>query len=348
MFQKMLNKLNDLRPKQLLMLAGAAGVLMFAAILIGVNLMSKEEAAPPPEDTPLVAMTKVVVAKVNIPPRTRIQESMLQMKEVPADLVPEGAIDNFDEVKNVQIKVSIFAGDILTIQKVFNETGDEGFVGAIPADCRAVSISVNDLTGVAGFAKPGDKVDLLFVEKGDYSATTDLLLQNVPILSINQDMTGSNLISSDGAVTTAISNPTIATFALPLQDIVKLISASRLGEIYMVLRPSNPQANYVEEIKFTIDSVNTPPPKQEPVREPPPAIPSAPAPDVPQLPTTPYEPPVPKIEIIQGDEITQAADTPTPVATLAESELPIIPSGNFEFTVPPVPSPPIVDPPSNN
>ena len=77
-FQKLVNKLNDLRPRQLIMLAIAAAVLMFMTIYTGMSLLTKQEIvvqpqeqAPPP---PAVEKTAVVVAKVNIPPRTRIQE----------------------------------------------------------------------------------------------------------------------------------------------------------------------------------------------------------------------------------------------------------------------------------
>lgn len=347
MLQKMMNKLNDLRPKQLLMLAGAAGVLMFITLIVGMSLLSKDEIAIVPEEKPVIQTTAVVVAKTNIPPRTRIQESMLQMKEIPVDMVPEGVITDFDDVKNVQVKVSIFAGDILTIQKVFNSTGDEGFVGSIPPDCRAVSINVNEITGVAGFAKPGDKVDLIFVEKGQYSATANILLQNVSLLSVNQDTTGGNIIDDSGIVTSsAISNPTIATFALPPQDVLKLVSASKLGEIYMMLRPANPRSTYVEAMEYTTESVNTPQPQPEPVYEPDPTpvIPNNPTPVIPtpQLPTTP------KIEIIMGDEVVQTSENTAPSSPTvpvnpnysANASLPVIPS-NPTFTPPPVPNTPL-------
>ena len=364
MLQRIINILNNLRPRQILILAAVAGVLMFLTIIVGVNMMTKQEVSvlpPPVEEQPIIQTTSVVVAKVNIPPRTRIQESMLQMKELPVDMVPEGAIESFDAVKNVQVKVSIFAGDILTIQKVFNETGDEGFVGEIPPDCRAVSINVSEVTGVAGFAKPGDKVDLLLVEKDKYSVTTNILLQNVPLLSVNQDTTAtSNVISEDGIAQSkpAISNPSIATFALPPQDVLKLISASRLGEIYMMLRPSNPRANYVPEMEYTLESVNKPQP--EPVRESTPVIPSNPTPNVPlpQIPVASLEPTVPKIDIILGDQIVQQSEPTIPVTSGkggSLSELPAIPSGsaNPTFNVPSPPSTPlanypIVNPPSNN
>lgn len=38
MLQKILNKLNDLRPKQLLMLAGITAILMFMVIYFGMSL----------------------------------------------------------------------------------------------------------------------------------------------------------------------------------------------------------------------------------------------------------------------------------------------------------------------
>jgi len=357
MFQKIINKLNDLRPKQLLMLAVVAGGLMFVTIFVGIRMMTNKEVVIMPEEKPqpIVEMTSVVVAKLNIHPRTIIQENMLQMKELPAELVPEGAIRNFSEVQGVQVKVSIFAGDVLTVQKVFSESSDEGFAGTIPADCRAVSISVNDLTGVAGFAKPGDHVDLLLVEKGQYSATTNILLQNVPLLSVNQDSTGAPPVGENGVPKTTITNPTIATFALPPEDVLKLISATRLGEIYMMLRPPNPQHTYVGAMEYTIESINAPKPAPAPAPVTVPAIPANPVPaQVPVMPTTP------KIEIIQGDKIikddapviTQPAQNtgaggPTTV-------LPIIPSRTVPtFFPPPVSetpsaSPPIVEPPSDN
>lgn len=348
MIQKIFDKISSLNSKQLLTLAGIAGCIMFASLFAGISYLTNIEPVAPPqqaeETKPAVEKIQVVVAKTNMPPRTRIQESMLQIKELPADIVPEGAIKSFADVLNVQIKVSIFAGDILTIQKVFAE-GDEGFTGSIPSDCRAVSISVNDITGVAGFAKPGDRVDLLLVEKGKHSVTTNLLLQNVPLLSINQDTTGSAPVGENGVPQAAISNPSIATFALRPEETLKLISAVKLGEIYLSLRPSKPQSAYVEPMEYTIESIDAPKPEPAPA----PVIPSsAPVPQV------PLEPPTPKIEIIAGDQIVQSS-TPTlpaggPIsssAPKASQPLPAIPSRGVpqEYSAPQVPHVPLADSP---
>lgn len=340
MFQKIINKLNDMRPRQLLLMAVAAAALMFMAIVAGINTMSKDKVVVVPEERPPETKVAVVVAKQNIAPRTRIQESMLQMKDLPEEMVPEGAIKSFDEVKDVQLKVSIFAGDVLTIQKVFAESGDEGFTGNIPPDCRAVSISVNDVTGVAGFAKPGDRVDLLLVEKGKHSATTNLLLQNVPLLSINQDVGQTPTVGENGVPVAAITNPSIATFALRPEDALKLISASKLGEIYLSLRPSKPQSVYVAPMEYTMDSVDAPQSESQPA----PVIPAA-AP-IPQIPSAPPVPTVPQIEIIAGDQVVTNKPAPAPTVPTAQPQpnvpnaqqqsLPQIPSGQ-------IPSPPVVN-----
>lgn len=350
MIQKIFDKISNLNTKQLLIMAGVLGLIMFGAIFAGLTLVTKEE---PVKTLPQTVEKEkpadkiaVVVAKTNLPPRTRIQENMLQIKELPAEMVPEGAIKSFADVLNVQIKVSIFAGDILTIQKVFAEGGDEGFTGTIPTDCRAVSISVNDITGVAGFAKPGDRVDLLLVEKGKYSVTTNLLLQNVPLLSINQDTTGANSVSENGVPKAAISNPSIATFALRPEETLKLISAVKLGEIYLSLRPSKPQSAYVEPMEYTIESIDKPRPAPEPEPAPAPVIPSNSASQV------PIELPTPKIEIIAGDQVVQSA-TPTlpaggPINTPSRSQpLPAIPSRPVpqEYSSPQVPHSPLADSP---
>ena len=344
MFTKFVNFVNDLRPQQLILLAAVCGVLMFGLFYMTLKLSAPEEQAEVvPDKAAAVEMVKVVVAKQNIPVRTRIQESMLQVKELPATAVPEGAIKDFSAILNEPARVSIFAGDVLTQQKLFGERSDEGFLGTIPPDCRAVSISVNNITGVAGFAKPGDYVDLLLVENDNYSATTNILLQNVPLLSINQSMSSS---TADGSE--AINNPTIATFALRPADALKLISAAKMGEIYLMLRPFKPQNMYVGEMEYTIESVNKPAPKveeprQQPVQQPVPQIPNQPVPPV----TKPVEP---KIDIIVGDEVAQKSEdvqiiTPQPSTQPQPTtgrggpvtDLPIIPSMPI-VDLPPIPS----------
>ena len=174
--------------------------------------------------------------------------------------------------------------------------------------------------------------------------TSNILLQNVPLLSLNQDAGSSPVPAGEGdlPVHHAVSNPSIATFALPPEDALKLIAASKLGEIYMSLRPPNPQQAYVAEMEYTIESVNSPARQTAPA--PASAIPAIPSADAP-LPQVPIAPPTPKIEIIQGDEIVQSKPEPgVGGGRPSASNLPVIPSNGAAPAVPApaIPSPPLI------
>ena len=126
-------------------------------------------------------MTQVVVAKQDIPQRTVIKENMLKVVDMPQDAVPDGAMRSVSEVVDKLANVPIQQGDILTDKKVITDPKLAGFVGMIPPDCRAISVGISDITGIAGFAKPGDYVDVMIIRKnkGQGNVSGALLLQNV-------------------------------------------------------------------------------------------------------------------------------------------------------------------------
>ena len=269
MFLKLFNWLNDLKPRELLILAGFVFCLMFAVIYFFLSWWTiKDEKVE--EVTPVVAMRTIITAKSDIPPLTVIKSEMLQTKEVPEELAPADAITDMSKILNATAKAEIFDGDVITERKLLTDLKQLTFVGSIPPDCRAVSIGVSEATGVDGFAKPGDKVDLLLVETDEgKSATTNILLQDVLLLSINKNMNKKSESNVDGTITTAaIENPSIATFALRPDEVLKLLSASKLGEIYLMLRPTNPTEDYLQSDGYTINSINTPPSKQEQTPQP--------------------------------------------------------------------------------
>lgn len=307
MHKKIFNWLNDLNSRGLGILAASVFLIMFAVLFFFLSWWTDKKNAELDELRPaVVSMQTVVVAKTDIPPLTIIKKEMLQLKEVPEELVPSDVITNMSKIVDTTSKTEIFSGDVITKRKLFTDLDSLTFVGSIPADCRAVSVSVNEVTGVNGFAKAGDKVDLLLVETDEnFSAAANVLLQDVLLLGINKDMSKDSAaeVSKDGKVkAAAIDNPAIATLALRPDEVLKLISAAKLGEIYLILRPQNPTEKYFDSAGYYIDSINAY--KRQKNSEPAetPAIQQTPP--VTAAPITPPEDPN-KIEIIQGDEIVK-------------------------------------------
>lgn len=296
MISRIFKYLNNLTGRQVLLLAGIAALMMFAAIYAFLSFYASKEAALVKEvgSDAKPKMMSVVVAKSDIAPRIKIREDMLEVKDIPVEDLPGGVISDKGEIIDRHAKITILAGDVITSRKLYKNNEQIGFVGTIPPDCRAISIHVNDVTGVAGFAKPGDYVDLLLVENDSVSATTNVILQNVLLLSINQSMDRGE-VEIEGENKEAFDNPSIVTLALRPHEALKLVSASKLGDIYLMLRPVRPLETYVEGIEYKVISANAPAPQENP-----PAVNPEPSE---QEPLQESEKPKAVIEIIQGDQL---------------------------------------------
>lgn len=248
-----------------IMLAGAASILL--GVLVFFSLSGRENA----KEAEPVNMVHVVVAKQDIAPKTIIKEAMLEVREMPAHLVPSDAASSVMDVVNKPARVQIMKDDVISGRKVLSDMAMAGFTGSIPPECRAVSIAVTDVTGVAGFAKPGDYVDVMIIAKGDNKMTGHILLQDVQLLAINKivsqatdigsaDKSGSNSSKegtadkdggSDGKSSSApkaIEKLATATLALAPADAMKLVTEAQEGTVYLMLRPYKPRD------RFTIDT----------------------------------------------------------------------------------------------
>ena len=304
MFNKLLNALNDMQPRQLLLLAGGAAVAVFLLVYVALTSFVKE--APQKQETAqrTQVMHYVVMAKEDIPPRTIIREDMLEVRDVPVEAVPEGAIMSLQDVVGTMSMSKIYSGDVVTVQKVYSDKSQAGFTGAIPEDCRAVSVSVSAVTGVGGFARPGDYVDVIMVEKDKQGATSHLLLQNILLLGVNQEAEARNggAEGKEGKESKEtkekVSKPAIATLALRPEDALELVSAASVGEIYLVLRPFRPKDPYVLQNDFTLRA------SYAPVKETPTVVAApAPAPAPAAAPAPAREESSSGIMIIEGDKV---------------------------------------------
>jgi len=311
MISKLMDLLNDLRPKQIFLLAGGVTVLMFAAAYFALyTLTQKEEGTSPAASQAEVRTKSVIVAKKDISAHTLLKEDMLQVKQMPADLAPLGALATMKDAVGRTAGVNMYVGDVVTEQKTHEESMSGRFTDSIPVDCRAVSVGIGNVTGVAGFAKAGDYVDVILVQKDDHSAVSTLILQNVLLLSINKhaekDEAASSSIGAAEAEAKAqmeshsAEDPAIATLALKPREAMELISADALGEIYLALRPSRPKEARVAETDYTMYGLAKPaaPAVSAPVPAPAPVLPAA-------EPASAEEPPAGGFEIIQGDKILQ-------------------------------------------
>jgi len=145
------------------------------------------------------------------------------------------------------------AGEPVLPNKISGKNGRAILSTVIDPNMRAAAIRVDDVNGVAGFVQPGDRVDVMLTRKAsdrDIATGTDLLLQNVKVLGIDQK-------SSEQKDTPQVAKA--VTLEVTPEDAQKLTLASNIGKLSLALR------NYADPAAVTVkplsigDLVPTPP-----------------------------------------------------------------------------------------
>ena len=272
-----------LTPRQLLLACGVVALLIFLLIYFTLTKLTAPKPQPqqpkPVTQTQQIRDVKVVTAKTSIPERTLIKEEMLSLTTMPSNKVPNGALMRTTDLVGRPSKVAIGAGEVITTQKVFASIMDMGLSGRIPPECRAITVGISDVTGVAGFAQPGDYVDVMLVSSQveNNKVVSEMILQNVLLLAINKQVenggnapaqNNANAKGQNATVTgqpKVTGNPAMATMALLPEDALKLAAKAQLGQIYLVLRPYRPANGVSDDTYYSVTKASgkmpvTPPP----------------------------------------------------------------------------------------
>jgi pilus assembly protein CpaB len=122
----------------------------------------------------------------------------------PAAFLPKGSTftDPYKVVGRIA-KQTLYPGEPIFAQKVSGSNTKGGLTAMIPDGMRAVTISVTEVKGVAGFVKPGDHVDVLTtfdVKKAggdDSTKRAKTVLQDVLVLASAQNMVDNSQIDMD-------------------------------------------------------------------------------------------------------------------------------------------------------
>jgi pilus assembly protein CpaB len=140
-----------------------------------------------------VAANKVQVAAVDIELGSRIGPQMLTTVDWPAGAVPPGAFTNTADLQDRVAKVGILRGEPILEGKLA-PVGTLGGLSAVIAEGkRAMTVRVNDVVGVAGFALPGNYVDVVVNTQRDKTAKEEdkqiskTVLEHVLVLAVAQE-----------------------------------------------------------------------------------------------------------------------------------------------------------------
>jgi pilus assembly protein CpaB len=180
-----------------------------------------------------IASSKVVVAAMDIELGSKITPQMLTSVDWPTGSIPQGAYTDLKQLQDRVVRTSVGRGEALLERKLMPVGAQGGLSAVIAEGKRAMTVRVNDVIGVAGFALPGNYVDVMLNaqqerSKGETAIPVSLtVLENVLVLAIAQEA------SRDDTKPKVVS---AVTLELSLADAEKLDLARSVGTLSLVLR----------------------------------------------------------------------------------------------------------------
>jgi pilus assembly protein CpaB len=133
--------------------------MMALAVVLG--LLAVALAARWLLNAPVPAAGRIVVAKSDIDIGQRLTPALFIVVDWPTASVPKGAFTEPQPLNGRVLRSSLLAGEPVSEAKLAPAGTLGGLSALITEGKRAITVRVNDVIGVAGFALPGNYVDII-------------------------------------------------------------------------------------------------------------------------------------------------------------------------------------------
>jgi pilus assembly protein CpaB len=177
-------------------------------------------------------VVSIVVASRDLPVGKRVDKTDVKLATVDRVNLPKGAFLKTADVIDRAVSVGVTTNEPVLATKLAVKGSGEGLTALIEPGTRAISVQVNEISGVSGFIQPGTRVDVLFTRQfsnGDAATTT--ILQNVKVLAYGKQLEAPAKFDPKDT-----SKPTVATLLVTQEQAQKLVLAMQRGKIQLVLR----------------------------------------------------------------------------------------------------------------
>jgi pilus assembly protein CpaB len=187
-----------------------------------------------------IPKANLVFARTTIPARTQVAAEQLEVRQVPREAVAPDMVQKVEEIVGLIAKTEIIQGEPVNINRLFRKGDQMGLSSIIPEGMRAITIPIDEIIGVAGFVKPGEKVDLIGTMQPQWSkeSISWTLLQDIEVLAVSQEMGVSNQgygLGNSQSVKAKVG--TSVTLAVTPVQAEKIVLSKEKGALHLTLRP---------------------------------------------------------------------------------------------------------------
>jgi len=240
--------------RQTLIALGVAVVLGIIAVIVANAYLTGRErqmAASPQ------GMVRVAVASMPFNFGDEITPDKVKFVQYPSTSLPPGVHKSMAELlpegkrrvalRPIMVNQPLLAADL-------SGGGQSATIAALlPDGMRATTVRINDVSGVAGFIKPNDTVDVLVTRQAigpdgvrTEQQVTDVLLQNVRVIAMGQSMNANRQEPSSTQSSTLEVSPL---------DAQKLVLGQQLGQLSLVLRKPGEEQNIPKTETISLDDL---------------------------------------------------------------------------------------------
>jgi len=208
--------------------------LLFALVISSIFYQMTARAGGPKRSEPTDQRDLVVAARP-LSVGTTVKPADIKLAKVPTVGFPKGAFSKPEEVIDRPVVSNILIDEPILEGRLAARGSGLGLAPIIPVGMRAVTVRVNDVTGISGFVLPGMRVDILVTGRPPSmdGTVTVTPLQNMLVLSA-----GTNVQPDQRG--NAIPAATVTLLATPEQA-ETLTLANNEGRIQLVLRNGSDQ-----------------------------------------------------------------------------------------------------------
>ena len=208
--------MRNIRPMGALLLALALGL---AAATYAASWLEQQATAN---------TFQVIVVERDLTMGTRLQPDMLQTLDWPKAAAIQGPLTALDQAVGRVIRTPMLRGEPLLHSKLAPMGEKGGLSSVLAPGQRAVTVKVNEIMGVAGFALPGNYVDVM-VNTADSKdqPVSKIVIERIQVLAVAQD------------VSTNESKPRVVnavTLQVSPQQAEQIDLARSVGSLSLVLR----------------------------------------------------------------------------------------------------------------
>ncbi len=237
---------------------GLAVVFGGISIFVADRLVKNKAVASQPaviaaEPQTAVEFKKIVVAKASLRYGMELAADQLSEIDWPADALPDGAFASISDLTGSGRRIvlsPVEPNEPILAAKLSGADGRASLANLLEPGKRAVTIRVDEISGVAGFVTPGDRVDVVLTRQqqgvrvegmeGETQSAppseyaSEVILADIKVLTSDQN-------SDQRTVTPGVAR--VVTVEVSADQAQKVALAQQIGTLYLLLRAAGDQTN---------------------------------------------------------------------------------------------------------